>query len=84
MKQISNSTILIDLSGLDSELELNTVVNKNLIPESSTALKRNKNREELQVKLLVVEKVIISVAILHFKIAYLKKENSILKSSKSF
>lgn len=72
MKQISNSTILIDPSGLDSELELNTVVNKNLIPESSAALKRNKNREELQVKLLV-EKVIISVAILHFKIVYLKK-----------
>lgn len=72
MKQISNSTILIDPSGLDSELELNTVVNKNLIPESSAALNRNKNREELQVKLLV-EKVIISVAILHFKIVYLKK-----------
>lgn len=28
MKQISNSTILIDPSGVDSELELNKVVNK--------------------------------------------------------
>lgn len=70
MKQKSNSTILIGPNGVDSELELNMVVNKNLIPESSAALKRNKNRGELQVKLLVVEKVIISVAILYFKMLY--------------
>jgi len=40
MKQISNSTILIEPSGADSELELNKVVNKNLIPGSRAALKK--------------------------------------------